>query len=292
MTNDLAQLQDYDYEYKPRWLVILFGVLLCGTGTTVCAGLALSNFGLRIWGIRLPPEIAACTWWTLAVTSLGGGCLFLLMAVHRLIRTQRIVLTPTAIIVPKGRFASKVGVIPFSTITDLSVFQVYSQRLLKITHQDGTATVVSSWLPEKEDFEVVQKMLAERVEQSKQGIKALRYQRPHDTTAEEAEAAIARDDPAELYVVPISVSMYLEDLAWSQGVCVRLSTHRDATVRGNAVLGFGHLARRFRKLDERVVRPIIENALLDADPYVRGQAHDAADDVTHFLGWKVKGYNE
>jgi hypothetical protein len=60
-------------------------------------------------------------------------------------------------------------------------------------------------------------------------------------------------------------------------------------VRGNAVLGFGHLARRFRRLDEGVVRPIIENALLDADPYVRGQADAAADDVAHFLGWKVKG---
>ncbi len=115
------------------------------------------------------------------------------------------------------------------------------------------------------------------------------YQRPPDTTAEEAEAAIARDDPAELYVVPISVSMYHEDLEWSQAICIRLSKHQDATVRGNAVLGFGHLARRFRKLDEGVVRPIIENALLDAEPYVRGQAHDAADDVAHFLGWKVKG---
>jgi hypothetical protein len=115
------------------------------------------------------------------------------------------------------------------------------------------------------------------------------YRQPPHSTAEEAEAAIARDDPAELYVVPISVSMYHVDLEWSQGVCIRLSTHRDATVRGNAVLGFGHLARRFRRLDEGVVRPIIENALLDADPYVRGQADAAADDVAHFLGWKVKG---
>jgi hypothetical protein len=115
------------------------------------------------------------------------------------------------------------------------------------------------------------------------------YRQPSVCTTDEAEAAIARDDPAELYVVPISVSMYHEDLEWSQGVCIRLSTHRDATVRGNAVLGFGHLARRFRKLDTDVVLPIIENALQDDDPHVRGQAHAAADDLAHFLGWIVKG---
>jgi hypothetical protein len=118
------------------------------------------------------------------------------------------------------------------------------------------------------------------------------YRQPPDSTAEEAEAAIARDDPAELYVVPISISMYHEDLEWAQALCLKLSSHRDVTVRGNAVLGFGHLARRFRKLDEGVVRPIIENALLDAESYVRGQAYAAASDVTHFLGWKVKGQDE
>ena len=58
------------------------------------------------------------------------------------------------------------------------------------------------------------------------------------------------------------------------------------------VLGFGHLARRFRRLDEGVVRPIIENALADANPYIRVQADAAADDMTHFLGWRVTGRSE
>ena len=289
MGDDMPGLQDHEYEYKPRWSALLFGLLLCGTGATVAAALAISNCGLRIWGIRLPPEIAACTWWGLAVTSLGGGFLFLLMAGQRLIRTQRIVLTPAAIFVPEGRFTAKVVVIPFSSITDLSVSQVHRQRFLRIAHRKGAFTVASSFLPAKADFDTIHSSLVKAVEASKRGIKAMHYQRPPDSTAEEAEAAIARDDPAELYVVPISVSMYHEDLEWSQGVCIRLSAHRDATVRGNAVLGFGHLARRFRRLDEGVVRPIIENALLDADPYVRGQADAAADDVAHFLGWKVKG---
>jgi hypothetical protein len=117
------------------------------------------------------------------------------------------------------------------------------------------------------------------------------YQEPSRLTVEYVEDAIARDDPGELPGVPISVSLCHDSLEWSQTVCVRLSSHRDATVRGNAILGFGHLARRFRRLDEDMVRPVIENALTDADRYVRGQAHAAAEDVTHFLGWRVTGFD-
>jgi hypothetical protein len=124
-----------------------------------------------------------------------------------------------------------------------------------------------------------------------QGDERRYYRQPPHLTTEEIQAAIDRDNLDELHVVPISVSMYDEDLEWSQAICVRLASHRDAAVRGNAVLGFGHLARRFLELDEGVVRPIIENALADADPYVRGQAHAAADDVSHFLGWNVKGHS-
>jgi hypothetical protein len=135
---DMAQPQDHEYEYKLRWTAILFGVLLCGTGATVAAALAVSGCGLRIMGIRLTPELAAGTWWAMAVTSLGGGFLFLLMAVQRLIRIQRLILTPAAIVVPKGRFSAKVVMIPYSTITDLSVSQVHWQKFLRIDHQRGT----------------------------------------------------------------------------------------------------------------------------------------------------------
>lgn len=84
----MAQLQDHAYPYKPRWTAILGGVLLCGTGATAAAALAVSGCGLRIWGVRLPPEMATGTWWTLAVTGVGGAFLFLLLAVRRLRGTK------------------------------------------------------------------------------------------------------------------------------------------------------------------------------------------------------------
>ena len=50
MTNDQPELEDHEYEYKPRWSAILFGVLLCGAAATVAAASGLlelraSNLG-------------------------------------------------------------------------------------------------------------------------------------------------------------------------------------------------------------------------------------------------------
>ena len=80
-------------------------------------------------------------------------------------------------------------------------------------------------------------------------------------TEADIEAVLANGEPQELLYVPIVVSLDPPDWAWSQAICVRLAGHPDANVRGNAILGFGHLARVCGKLDEAVVRPLIESAL-------------------------------
>lgn len=101
-------------------------------------------------------------------------------------------------------------------------------------------------------------------------------------------AAIARDEPDELLHVPIRVSMDPPDCAWAQEICIRLASHRHGNVRGNAILAFGHLARTCGVLDEPRVRPLVHAALHDPDDYVRGQADAAADDLAHFLGWRME----
>jgi hypothetical protein len=58
-------------------------------------------------------------------------------------------------------------------------------------------------------------------------------------------------------------------------------------VRGNALAGFGHLARRFGMLDRRRVQRLIEIGLHAHHEYVRAQAESAADDVETFLSWKL-----
>jgi hypothetical protein len=102
-----------------------------------------------------------------------------------------------------------------------------------------------------------------------------------------AEAAIARDDPSELLYVPVAASLYSPDWRWAQDLCARLAKHSDATVRGNAILGFGHLARRFPNLDRTVVAPLVRQALADSSPYVASQASNTIDDLQQYLGWAL-----
>lgn len=108
-------------------------------------------------------------------------------------------------------------------------------------------------------------------------------------TKADVEAAIARGAPAELLHVPIVVSLDPPGRVWSEQICLRLAGHPSPDVRGNAVLGLGHLARIFRSLHRRRVQPVIEAGLGDPDPRVRAQAGAAADDVEWYLGWVLAG---
>lgn len=95
------------------------------------------------------------------------------------------------------------------------------------------------------------------------------------------------DTPLEyLALLPIDFSMNPPEDVNVESVCIALSAHPDVFVRGNAMIGFGHLARVTRKLNEARVKPILEAALHDKEPSVRGKADDAMDDIEHFLGWK------
>src|SRR5215216_278390 len=64
----------------------------------------------------------------------------------------------------------------------------------------------------------------------------MRYESIEFCGEAEAEAAIARGDPAELRYVPVAASLHSENLEWAQEICVQLATHPDFTVRGNAIL--------------------------------------------------------
>ena len=118
----------------------------------------------------------------------------------------------------------------------------------------------------------------------------MKYEAIDPMSREEVEAALTRDDPEELLRAIVAVALHSEDLDWASRLCMRLASHPHFNVRGNAVLGFGHLARRYGRLDS-AAREVIEAGLRDADSYVRGHADSAADDVQHFLGWKISRPN-
>ena len=116
----------------------------------------------------------------------------------------------------------------------------------------------------------------------------LKYREAISWSRAKVEAALAADDPELLLQAVIAVSMHEEDQKYAEALCVRLSRHPHFNVRGNAVLGFGHIARVHGKLEENVVQPLIAAALKDQEEYVRGQAHSAKDDTEHFLHWSYE----
>jgi hypothetical protein len=116
----------------------------------------------------------------------------------------------------------------------------------------------------------------------------MKYEAIDPRSKDEIEAAISRNDPQELLYAVLSAALHSEDRVWAEDICLRLAGHENFNVRGNAILGFGHIARIHRQLNEDQVKPLIEAALSDESDYVKGRAEAAADDVEFFLKWKVK----
>lgn len=105
-------------------------------------------------------------------------------------------------------------------------------------------------------------------------------------TRADVERALLSDDTEALALAVIGVSMHEDDWRYAQGLCVRLSSHFHFNVRGNAVLGFAHIARVHGRLERSVVQPIIQDALRDENDYVRGQADSAMNDTKFYLKWQ------
>jgi hypothetical protein len=99
--------------------------------------------------------------------------------------------------------------------------------------------------------------------------------------------AIDTDDAHVLGALIVAAALYEEHFDTVYRACVQLSVHADEVVRGNAIVGLGHLARQFGKL-EKEAPAIVKRGLVDASPYVRGQAHAAAGDLQHFLDIEVR----
>ncbi len=111
---------------------------------------------------------------------------------------------------------------------------------------------------------------------------------PDAPLRERLDDAVLADDPIELQDLVLEVALDAAEREWAECSCVQLARHRNAVVRGNALQGLAHLARRFGALDRNRVQRIVERGLHAQHEYVREQAEAAARDIETFLDWRFQ----
>lgn len=109
-------------------------------------------------------------------------------------------------------------------------------------------------------------------------------------TERDVEDALGRNADDEISLVPLTIALVATEPAYAQQVCLKLAADPRPLVRGNALVSLGHLARRFRSLDELPVTDVIESGLVDNEEYVRLSAKSAADEIHQFLGWTFQNH--
>ena len=110
-------------------------------------------------------------------------------------------------------------------------------------------------------------------------------------TKDQVEAVIVQNDADDLLYVPIVATMDSPDYEWSESICIRLADHENFNVRGNAILGFGHLARVFGRASNQA-RAFVSKALTDEHEFVSNHAISARDDIEHFTGTQLTEQGE
>jgi hypothetical protein len=83
----------------------------------------------------------------------------------------------------------------------------------------------------------------------------------------------------------LGLALYGSDFEFIQNTLVNFSKNKDENIRGIAILGFGHIARLYGKIDKDVVMPIVQNGLRDISEIVKGQSTAALDDINFFTEW-------
>ena len=110
-----------------------------------------------------------------------------------------------------------------------------------------------------------------------------------ETFRREIEIVLEQDDLDEVLSASIDVALGAEDADWATDCLIRLAAHPNTDVRGNAMIGFAHLAERFGALDRARVESTLRAGLRDAKQHVRDQAEAALDELAECLGWRGAG---
>lgn len=76
------------------------------------------------------------------------------------------------------------------------------------------------------------------------------------------------------------------DYGFAQSMCIELLKMEDEIIRGNAVIGLAHIARRFKKLDKRIVKPYLLRELRE-NVGCRDLIVESINDINMYLDWNI-----
>jgi len=108
-----------------------------------------------------------------------------------------------------------------------------------------------------------------------------------DSFRKAIETVIEEDELDEVLSATIDIALASTDADWATDCLIRLARHADTDVRGNAMIGFAHLAGRFGELPQEKVAPVLRAGLRDSKSHVRAQAEAALDELGERLGWSL-----
>ncbi|WP_439624638.1 hypothetical protein [Gemmata sp.] len=160
-----------EYEYRPRWTMIVF----CAAFFALCAAVlgskaANNDRGLIINRIiELGPDGATTFYWVLTALSGGFVAMAAFLAYHRVTFQQRLVFGPAAVTVPASRWSREEKEIAYRDIVALSEATIGGQRFLHVAHPGGKYSITASMLPSKAAFAEVCELLAVRVQAAHAG---------------------------------------------------------------------------------------------------------------------------
>ena len=80
----------------------------------------------------------------------------------------------------------------------------------------------------------------------------------------------------------VGITLNHPEYAYAYPIVTRYAANRDPSIRGTALLCFGHLARIFNFIDAHPMIEYVCEGLRDPDEWVKGQAFNAFDDICMF----------
>ena len=153
--------------YRPSYLILIAGFVLCGGAAFALAQSALATVdGLALGRlVDLSPGDVMALKWTGAVI---GGAIAVICAgafILSLLGGRSLVIGSADITVPAGLFAEP-SVIALSNIVSLRIRPSKGQDFLEIAHRDGTARIDGAMLRRPYTLASLQRMLREKVEET------------------------------------------------------------------------------------------------------------------------------